>query len=407
MPQLRKGLTCTQNFYLAVFPTESEPIPEIHATCLPFLSDVLDTITPKEKEILTMRYGLENGIPMFRSEVESKLGPDVYPVRTYEDRAIRKLRKPQRAQELQLIYKTPGELVQEIYNLRNDNDEKLRQIQEELDAKTAQLEGIVSGLSDTQREQLEDLEVDISVASDSYTPIKNLDLSVRAYNCCARAGIKYAEDLTFRTINDMWKVRNLGRESIDEIRYKLWTIGLHLKGDRLTDDFVLRLMNELEGDIIASTDISADDDAIIAETLQNLGYEPWNLEGKGLSCAMRAVRFAMNNPKPTAKLYARVWPEIAKHENISVRELTAIVSESVENLNPVWKKFRRWSRESDIPKDEVERNILEYAEKVLYGVDGHGVYDNVRYMSELISIGRCARLIKESGEAGSVLRLWW
>lgn len=59
--------------------------------------------------------------------------------------------------------------------------------------------------------------------------IEELDLSVRAYNCLKRAGINTVEDLVARTEEDMIKVRNLGRKSLDEVIGKLVTLGLALR----------------------------------------------------------------------------------------------------------------------------------------------------------------------------------
>jgi len=58
--------------------------------------------------------------------------------------------------------------------------------------------------------------------------IEELDLSVRAYNCLKRAGINTVEDLTHRTEEDMIKVRNLGRKSLDEVVGKLQALNLSL-----------------------------------------------------------------------------------------------------------------------------------------------------------------------------------
>ena len=55
--------------------------------------------------------------------------------------------------------------------------------------------------------------------------IEELDLSVRSYNCLKRAGINTVEDLTNRTEDDMVKVRNLGRKSLDEVIGKLHALG--------------------------------------------------------------------------------------------------------------------------------------------------------------------------------------
>jgi DNA-directed RNA polymerase subunit alpha len=58
--------------------------------------------------------------------------------------------------------------------------------------------------------------------------IEELDLSVRSYNCLKRAGINTVEDLTNRTEEDMMKVRNLGRKSLEEVLNKLKALDLSL-----------------------------------------------------------------------------------------------------------------------------------------------------------------------------------
>ena len=59
--------------------------------------------------------------------------------------------------------------------------------------------------------------------------IEELDLSVRSFNCLKRAGIDTVEDLTNRTEEDMIKVRNLGKKSLEEVIQKLHSLGLELK----------------------------------------------------------------------------------------------------------------------------------------------------------------------------------
>ncbi|CRZ35229.1 DNA-directed RNA polymerase subunit alpha [Herbinix hemicellulosilytica] len=59
--------------------------------------------------------------------------------------------------------------------------------------------------------------------------IDELELSVRSYNCLKRAGINTVEELTNRTAEDMMKVRNLGRKSLEEVLSKLHELGLSLK----------------------------------------------------------------------------------------------------------------------------------------------------------------------------------
>ena len=58
--------------------------------------------------------------------------------------------------------------------------------------------------------------------------IDELELSVRSYNCLKRAGINTVEELTNKTSEDMMKVRNLGRKSLEEVLAKLSELGLSL-----------------------------------------------------------------------------------------------------------------------------------------------------------------------------------
>ena len=60
------------------------------------------------------------------------------------------------------------------------------------------------------------------------TSIDELELSVRSYNCLKRAGINTVQELVNRTPEDMMKVRNLGRKSLDEVLAKLKELGLSL-----------------------------------------------------------------------------------------------------------------------------------------------------------------------------------
>ena len=59
--------------------------------------------------------------------------------------------------------------------------------------------------------------------------IEELDLSVRAYNCLKRAGINTISELVQRNQEDMMKVRNLGRKSLEEVEQKLEALGLSLR----------------------------------------------------------------------------------------------------------------------------------------------------------------------------------
>ncbi|RWZ52097.1 DNA-directed RNA polymerase subunit alpha [Halobacillus fulvus] len=59
--------------------------------------------------------------------------------------------------------------------------------------------------------------------------IEELDLSVRSYNCLKRAGINTVQELANKSEEDMMKVRNLGRKSLEEVKHKLDELGLGLR----------------------------------------------------------------------------------------------------------------------------------------------------------------------------------
>ena len=61
--------------------------------------------------------------------------------------------------------------------------------------------------------------------------IEELDLSVRSFNCLKRAGINTVEDLISKSEEDMMKVRNLGRKSLEEVVFKLDSLGFSLRKD--------------------------------------------------------------------------------------------------------------------------------------------------------------------------------
>lgn len=61
--------------------------------------------------------------------------------------------------------------------------------------------------------------------------IEELDLSVRSYNCLKRAGINTVEELVRKSYDEMLKVRNLGKKSLEEVQNKLHELGLSLRTD--------------------------------------------------------------------------------------------------------------------------------------------------------------------------------
>ncbi len=81
----------------------------------------------------------------------------------------------------------------------------------------SETESIMAEKSDNEKEKVLDLTID------------ELDLSVRSFNCLKRAGINTVEDLIYKTEEEMMKVRNLGRKSLEEVIAKLNSFGFTLK----------------------------------------------------------------------------------------------------------------------------------------------------------------------------------
>lgn len=86
-----------------------------------------------------------------------------------------------------------------------------------------------SGVIATKPEEVvQEEEAPVQPAAGSMS-IDDLDLSVRSNNCLRRAGISTVEELTQKTEEDMMKVRNLGRKSLEEVKKKLADLGLGLR----------------------------------------------------------------------------------------------------------------------------------------------------------------------------------
>ncbi len=86
----------------------------------------------------------------------------------------------------------------------------------------------------TLTEHVSDVEIMIEKEEDKKDKvlemtIEELDLSVRSFNCLKRANINTVEELTQKTEEDMMKVRNLGKKSLEEVQQKLDSLGLNLK----------------------------------------------------------------------------------------------------------------------------------------------------------------------------------
>ena len=138
-------------------------------------------------------------------------------MRQLGSRAFRRLRHPK---ILNLIF-VPWELVNEV----EKREQILIQRKEELGQLIIQAVDHIKILQEAL--QKVDIKTDINIdLAASERSLDEFGLSVRCYNCLKRAGINTIGDLAKKTINDMMKVRNLGRHSLDEARNLLISLGL-------------------------------------------------------------------------------------------------------------------------------------------------------------------------------------
>jgi len=86
--------------------------------------------------------------------------------------------------------------------------------------------GLAEGMGEVQPEGEPEVSERVSLHD---TPIEELELSVRSFNCLKRAGINTMGELVGRTYEDMMRVRNLGKKSLEEVRQKLAAMGLAFK----------------------------------------------------------------------------------------------------------------------------------------------------------------------------------
>lgn len=165
----------------------------------PGLLEQLETLTVREKDVLLMRY--EHGMTL--EQCGNKYNVTKERIREIEAKALRKLRHPSRSREFIL-----------------DTMHKAHEIAEERDK--LKLEVI------TLRERCK---VDEPETERPYTDIhiEDLELSVRSYNCLARANMYHLSDFEGKTVEDLKKVRNLGMKSIKEIVLKLREYGVEIK----------------------------------------------------------------------------------------------------------------------------------------------------------------------------------
>ena len=90
------------------------------------------------------------------------------------------------------------------------------------------------GLAKELNEEAEGVEigpapVEVAASNELSTPIEDLDLTVRSYNCLKREGINTVSELIALSEDQLMNIRNFGSKSVDEVREKLAGLGLRFK----------------------------------------------------------------------------------------------------------------------------------------------------------------------------------
>lgn len=174
-----------------------------------------EVLTERENKVLQMRYQWD----MTLEEAGKECGVTRERIRQVEAKAIRKLRFQQ--------HKGTFSCVPEA---------ELREAQGEAEYYKAQAEYLQAELDKIRNitpEQREEADKKRSIME---TSIDELDLSVRSYNCCKRAGINTLGDLCGKTYTEMLKVRKMGKKSLQEIENKMNEYGLRFKLEAKEDE---------------------------------------------------------------------------------------------------------------------------------------------------------------------------
>lgn len=174
---------------------------------IPGLLESVNELTEREQKIIDMRFHM--GLTLEQTGKEFGVSRDR--IRQIEEKAIRKLRHPRFYKEWKMVQqKEVWEAKGEASGLLLENAAMRHKLIE-----IARILGkdYIPEMPDPEPEQKPKTDLDMT--------IDELELSVRSYNCCARAGYNKVGDFVGKTAEDLARIRNLGRKSIEEVIAKL------------------------------------------------------------------------------------------------------------------------------------------------------------------------------------------
>ena len=180
------------------------------------LNRAIGTLTEREQKVLKFRY--MEGLSL--EDTGKEFGVTRERIRQVEAKALRKLRHPSRRK----LIECGSAVLDELTALQEQLNRTKEELQREILKKKQELKDLKDGDPDTVK--------DILVANGALdTRIENMGLSVRAYNCCVRAGYKSADEFVGKKQSDLMKIRNLGRKSMEDLIRKLSECGIEIKED--------------------------------------------------------------------------------------------------------------------------------------------------------------------------------
>lgn len=177
---------------------------------IPGIYAALATLTEREQSVLRHRF--KNGLTL--QKTAEAYGITRERIRQIEAKALRKLRHPSRM--VMMRGASHAELREQA--------EKYQQLEREYALMAKAFEVITA-----QRAEPGVVVPMAELAVTLDTPIAELDMSVRSYNCLTRAGKRTLRDIVEMTEEELRQVRNLGRKSVEEVKWHLEQRGLELK----------------------------------------------------------------------------------------------------------------------------------------------------------------------------------
>lgn len=224
---LHHMLSGYERLYVYIFGIKN--LVELPLDCDETFEHVLKTLKPRERKVIEERW--------CGGRTLDQVGDKFYLTRTrigqIEAKALRKLRQPQRAKILRygLTKYNEFQKMREYYSKDFVSDYVTKLEQEAQDKVEYNDIKALYDLRDDINNYISKLEEKGVGDPRHEMTIKEMDLSVRTYNCLRKAGYVYVKDLNGKTYGELMKIRNLGRKSFEEILSKCSELGVNISDE--------------------------------------------------------------------------------------------------------------------------------------------------------------------------------